>query len=441
MSSRTNSENKKMASITRKINHSFLGKFIWNTLKMDVLVLLVGVIIWIYAAEKAVVGEFKFDTKRQVLFGTENNFLEYILTDEEGTVKTLVITGEEAKVILWVMIGVLAIEFISVLLTSANMENTINRKLKPIREMARETEKISSMALDERYFGTLENAIEHVNATSPDARVNTGNKELQGIENALNNLLERMRESHRQQSRFVSDASHELRTPIAVISGYADMLDRWGKADESILDESIEAIKKESAHMQKLVEQLLFLARGDSGRNTLQIEKFSLCELMREVYEESLMIDERHRYEFIGEAAEMAGDVSMIKQSARILIDNAAKYTEEGDVITIRTGLEKEGCFFSIQDNGIGMSEADVSHIFERFYRSDKARNSKTGGTGLGLSIAKWIVDRHDGYFNILTRPDIGTRITVVFRNGEQPVQEKGTDGQKQGKTLAGKGE
>ena len=82
-----------------------------------------------------------------------------------------------------------------------------------------------------------------------------------------------MRETYRQQSRFVSDASHELRTPIAVIRGYADMLDRWGKEDESILDESIDAIKNESEHMQKLVEQLLFLARGDSGRNNLRIER------------------------------------------------------------------------------------------------------------------------------------------------------------------------
>lgn len=221
----------------------------------------------------------------------------------------------------------------------------------------------------------------------------------------------------------MSDASHELRTPIAVIRGYADMLDRWGKEDESILDESIEAIKNESEHMQKLVEQLLFLARGDSGRNSLQIENIQLDELMGEVFEESKMIDTEHEYEFIGEQAQMNGDVSMIKQCARILIDNAAKYTQKGDTITIRTGKKPEGVFFSVQDNGIGMHEADVEHIFERFYRSDEAREHKTGGTGLGLSIAKWIVDRHNGYFNILTRPDIGTRITVVFVEAEQLVK------------------
>ena len=100
-----------------------------------------------------------------------------------------------------------------------------------------------------------------------------------------------MRESHRQQERFVSDASHELRTPIAVIQGYVNMLDRWGKDDEQVLKESIEALKNESEHMKNLVEQLLFLARGDSGRNTLHIEDLNLTEMVSDVMEESAMID------------------------------------------------------------------------------------------------------------------------------------------------------
>ena len=297
------------------------------------------------------------------------------------------------------------------------MKNSINDRLRPIREMARKTEQLTDMAYNEQYFKSLEDAIENVNATSPDAKISTNNKELQGIETALNHLLERMRDTYRQQSRFVSDASHELRTPIAVIRGYADMLDRWGKEDEGILEESIYAIKNESEHMQKLGEQLLFLARGDSGRNNLKMEEVKLDELMNEVYEESKMIDSEHVYEFFGESVRMRGDISMIKQCARILIDNAAKYTRNGDTITIRTGKREDGVYFSVQDNGIGMKEADVSHIFERFYRSDEARGHKSGGTGLGLSIAKWIVDRHNGYFNVLTRPDIGTRITVIFKS------------------------
>ncbi|MDD6572734.1 MAG: ATP-binding protein, partial [Thermoflexaceae bacterium] len=265
----------------------------------------------------------------------------------------------------------------------------------------------------------LESAIEHLNPQEQDGVVSTGNKDLEGVEIAINNLLARMRESYRQQSRFVSDASHELRTPIAVIQGYANMLDRWGKDDEKVLAEGIEAIKHESEHMKTLVEQLLFLARSDAGRNHLDMQQISLKAIIHEVYEESVMIDEKHQYELVENDGDvtMTGDAAMIKQSVRILVDNAAKYTQEGETIILKSGINKEmKAYFSIQDNGIGMNSEEVSHVFERFYRSDEARNRQTGGTGLGLSIAKWIIDKHNGYFDVLSRPEIGTRFTVTFQ-------------------------
>ena len=106
----------------------------------------------------------------------------------------------------------------------------------------------------------------------------------------------------------------------------------------------------------------------------------------------------------------------MIKQAARILVDNAAKYTPEGGDILLRTGRNEKGhSFFLVQDEGIGISPDDTPHIFERFFRSDPARSRESGSTGLGLSIAKWIIDRHGGYFQVLSREGIGTRITVCF--------------------------
>ena len=116
----------------------------------------------------------------------------------------------------------------------------------------------------------LENAIEHISPTQPGERLQTGARELTGLENAVNGLLVRMRESYRQKAQFVSDASHELRTPIAVIQGYAHLLARWGKDDSQVLDESIAAIQSESDYMKKLVEELLFLARGEIGRNPFE---------------------------------------------------------------------------------------------------------------------------------------------------------------------------
>ncbi len=267
---------------------------------------------------------------------------------------------------------------------------------------------------DERIH-TLESALEGFRPERPDAELHTGDKDLKGLEDAINSLLARTRASYSQQIRFVSDASHELRTPIAVIKGYTDLLDRWGKQDEKILSESIEAIKSETEHMNRLVEQLLFLARGDSGRQKLTFVLFSLTDMVREVYDESMMIDAAHSWRLsAGAEIQAYGDAAMLKQAVRILVDNAAKYTPEGEVIRLKAQRDEQGApCVVVQDNGVGIAESDMAHVFERFYRSDPSRTRQQGGTGLGLAIAKWIVDRHDGYFDILSREEVGTRFTI----------------------------
>ena len=295
----------------------------------------------------------------------------------------------------------------------------IRKRLKPLNEISEDAFKISTMPFDETRIHDLENAISRITPDGPQGKLVTNDSELKGLEAAINSMIDRLRDSYRQQVRFVSDASHELRTPIAVIKGYADMLDRWGKDDPKILEESITAIRKESSHMNELVEQLLFLARGDSGRQPVNIEHISINEVMKEVYEESLMIDGNHTYEFKSSGnIEADADEAMLKQAVRILVDNAAKYTDKGDGITLGCGYNDDGRpMLYVQDNGIGMSSEDVKHVFERFYRADNARYSKAQGSGLGLSIAKWIIDRHGGYFDVLSRKDIGTRITVILRS------------------------
>ena len=166
-----------------------------------------------------------------------------------------------------------------------------------------------------------------------------------------------------------------------------------------------------------MVEQLLFLARGINGKTQLTMTEFLLNDMMHEVLEESRMIDKNHIYMYIhSENITVYGDSGLLKQTARILVENAAKYTEIGEAITLKVGKNHKGeAYFSIQDNGIGMDEEDVPHIFERFFRADTARVRKDGGTGLGLSIAKWIIDNHKGYFSVLSRKGIGTRITVFL--------------------------
>lgn len=302
----------------------------------------------------------------------------------------------------------------NILLTWRKDSRKIRRILSPINELALRAEELSKIGYSEEKYHMLEDAITHIDPEQMQT-LSLGDSDLAGVETAMNNLLLRMRESYMQQARFVNDASHELRTPIAIIEGYANMLDRWGMEDEKVLAESISAIKNESAHMKHLVEQLLFLARGDSGRTTLQMEEVSLCDLMQEIYEESLMIDESHpyRYNKPGTDIMVTADTGMLKQAVRILVDNAAKYTNEHDEIILSVGMDAGHPYLQVQDTGIGMEESDIDHMFERFYRSDEVRKYK--GTGLGLSISKWIVDKHKGHFEVTSRQGLGTRIRIVL--------------------------
>lgn len=359
--------------------------------------------------------------------------LFYRIEPVQGLSKVIEISIPFYTAIALFIIGLL-LNSIVLQMSALNSRRQIQKQLEPLYNLANtalrlsdEEEAIKEPAAqsgawqDGQYdsrIHSLENAIDSLEPELPNAQLRTQDADLKGLEDAINSLLKRARESSNQQIRFVSDASHELRTPIAVIKGYTDMLDRWGKDDQKILDESITAIKTETEHMNRLVEQLLFLARGDSGRTPLKLESFSLSDMLREVCEESMMIDSEHKWSISADKEILAfGDIALLKQAVRILVDNARKYTPCGEAITLRAKLDENGApTIVVQDTGIGISADDMSRVFDRFYRSDPARVREKGGTGLGLSIAKWIVDRHEGYFEVLSNQDFGTRITIHLR-------------------------
>ena len=386
---------KNVTSIAIKLNSISVRELFFKFLFLDICIIAILIGFWCIEGEIQFYGEFVKSAQRTINFYPIET-ANYKVAWDDG--KTLV---KEASEFLYNIIKLIKIIGIieGILLLEELIFGTarIRKILKPLNEIAEAANRLSDMAFDEEKFHNLEDAISKISPVASDERFHIGDNELQGLEEAINNLLDRMRDSYRQQARFVSDASHELRTPISVIQGYANMLDRWGKEDESVLDESIKAIKSESENMKNLVEQLLFLARGINGKTQLQITEFSLNDMMTEVFEESKMIDKNHLYKYIEkEKATVYGDIGLLTQTARILIDNAAKYTDEGECIILKTGISsKEEPYFSVQDNGIGMDEDDVTHIFERFFRADTARVRKNGGTGLGLSIAKWIIDNH----------------------------------------------
>lgn len=426
-------KNKRMTSIARRIHMKIWLKRLGDVIGIDILlfILILGTIIyWRYSLLPADAnitsyyfsGKLNEDVSKDTRVEQKNRKkIYFIMKDANGEIYGYNLS-EAADVLQYPVMILLIFQGLH-LLFSLSGTRGIRRDLKPLNDLAVQADAISKVPLDMSKMESLEKAISHVSPEAAFQGIHTGDKDLESIEIALNNLLSAMKENEKRQSRFVSDASHELRTPIAVIQGYVNMLDRWGKEDEGILDESIEALKNESQHMKELVEQLLFLARGDSGRNALNMVSVDLSVIVNEVYEESVMIDEKHDYSFQGaEGAVVKGDVAMLKQSIRIFVQNAVKYSEEGAAIKMSVKkLGQEVCYI-VQDEGIGMESADVVHIFERFYRSDEARNSSTGGSGLGLSIAKWIVDVHGGVIEVVSRPEIGTRFTVKLPTHSKSV-------------------
>ena len=406
-----------MNSITRRLVGAYMRQTSLRILLSTCILLVLSLAGWLVLEEYRAFGTFRLNAERRLF---SENALNGRMTElfyrvaHDGSAPVEVAVGEIFLAICITFAVILALRLIWMLLVSApRYSKRVRNILEPLNELALKADELSRMEFDDSKYHLLEDAIAHLD-TDESSRLSLGDSDLLGIEAAINNLLTRIREANRQQARFVNDASHELRTPIAVIGGYADMLERWGKNDEKILNESISAIQTETARMNHLVEQLLFLARGDSGKTQLNKEEVRLHELMKEAYEESVMIDEKHVYRFRqdGEPTAMA-DPGLIKQAVRILIDNAAKYTREGDEIILSCGTEEGHPYLQVQDCGIGMAEADARHMFERFYRADKARSYE--GTGLGLSIAKWIVDKHNGHFEVLSRQDLGTRIRIVL--------------------------
>ena len=312
-------------------------------------------------------------------------------------------------------------QFLILLQWLSSSSRTIRQTLAPIAELTQTTQSLNAAhnrgSLTPREMERLAGKLNGINASKLDTRIalDTTQDELKNLAVAINAMLDRINESYRAQVRFVSDASHELRTPISVIQGYASLLDRWGKNDQKTMQESIDAIKDEAANMKLIIEQLLFLARGDSNTMTLQMEVFDLSELAGEVYRETQMIDAGHIYSFQSQPVFIYADEALIKQAIRILIDNAVKYTPSGGTIKIATFSKEGTANLSIQDDGIGIPSEALPRIFDRFYRADESRARSTGGSGLGLSIADWVIERHGGHMEVLSRENIGTRISIVL--------------------------
>ena len=355
---------------------------------------------------------------------------------EESPGGYLVVTayvGEGLRLFWTCLLLVFAWQGLSLLFFLLRNIRYISVTLRPLRELTATTQVLSASGkLSPSALKNLTGALDSITASHLDARIplNRVSNELKPLAEAINEMLERIDEAYRSQMRFVSDASHELRTPIAVIQGYANLLTRWGTEDPETLKESVQAIKAEADAMKEMVEQLLFLARGDNDSMHLVWEELDLAEIGEEVLREVRMIDSGHQFvPSIEGPAKVKGDAGLMKQLMRILVDNSVKYTPEGGRIYLgvqRASDEKRPggreVLLKVQDEGVGIPAEALSHIFDRFYRADESRARNTGGTGLGLSIAQWIIERHGGYAEVISREGLGTRFVIHLpAEGEAP--------------------
>jgi signal transduction histidine kinase len=226
------------------------------------------------------------------------------------------------------------------------------------------------------------------------------NDEIGRLAESFNDLLARLEEAFARERRFISDASHELKTPLTSINANAQMLLRWGDREPEIRHESLETIAAESASLAAMVNGMLTLAKADRGDDVPK-EPVSLAQLASEAVRGSAQrAAEKHLVlTFEHEAVPVVfGDPSLLRQLVGNLIDNAIKFTETGSV-DVRVGEEERSAWVEVADSGPGIPEEELLHVFDRFYRTDQARSRSEGvpGTGLGLAIVRSIARVHEG--------------------------------------------
>jgi heavy metal sensor kinase len=291
------------------------------------------------------------------------------------------------------------------LLTSAGGYFLARKSLSPIALMNRQTQQITAESLSRRLD------------------VTNSRDELGRLATTINDLLTRLEASFKEQQRFIADASHELRTPLAVLRGETEVALARPRSIEEY-KESLQLIQDEAERLSRIVEDLFMLARQPlEGPAVLIRQSLSLNAVVGDCARAAQVLAQRKGLRLTADYDRapifLAGDDELLKRMILNLLDNAVKYTPAGGEISVALA-RRNGCAqLVVRDSGIGIPEADLTRIFDRFYRVDKARSRELGGAGLGLSIARWIVEAHGGSIDVRSAPNRGSEFTV-----ELPLKE-----------------
>lgn len=286
-----------------------------------------------------------------------------------------------------------------VLVAAAGGYLLVRRSLKPVEDIRATAEKITFGNLSSRLpVAATGDALEHLSVT-------------------LNQMLERLDAAYQQASRFSADASHELRTPLTIMRTELESIVQEPGLAENVRDR-IGSVLEETEHMSHMAEGLFAISRLDAGEAKMQHAKLDLAEVVNSTAEQMQLLAEEKQLA-LDIDAKMAviveGDQTRLKQMVVNLLDNAIKYTPRGGSISIQVFASNTKAHLEIQDNGEGIGEEALPHVFERFYRADKVRSREAGGAGLGLSIVRSIIMAHGGTVDITSAEGKGTTVIVAL--------------------------
>ncbi|HKE60208.1 MAG TPA: heavy metal sensor histidine kinase [Pyrinomonadaceae bacterium] len=292
------------------------------------------------------------------------------------------------------------------LLASAGGYFLARKSLSPIALMNQQTQRITAERLSSRLD------------------VTNARDELGGLATTINDLLARLETSFTEQQRFIADASHELRTPLAVLRGETEVaLEKTRSIEE--YKESLFLIKDEAERLSRIVEDLFMLARQPIDAPVALVkESVSLAEVVNDCVRAAQVLAVRKDLHLKTDTdctdLTLSGDEELLKRMLLNLLDNAVKYTPSGGEISVGLARQNGSARIVVSDTGIGIPESAQQHVFDRFYRVDKARSRQLGGAGLGLSIVRWIVEAHGGKIGVNSIPGHGSTFSV-----ELPLQGK----------------
>lgn len=271
------------------------------------------------------------------------------------------------------------------------------RAVAPVGEIARAAQSISENELSKRL------------------PVPQTGDELQNLSEILNELFGRLESAFKRVTQFTADASHELRTPVALMRTRTEVALRKERS-QADYRETIVRIHHELERTSALIENLMMLARADSGTRGLELTSTSLNEVLSEIAEPAKLLADNNSVHYQQRLPEtplrVSGNSASLRRLFLILIDNAVKYSRPDAKVSVVLSACDGNAITEVQDNGIGISPSDLPHVFERFYRADESRSRESGGTGLGLSIAKWIAEAHHGRISVTSSVGEGS----VFR-------------------------